>query len=109
MEKTIMAGRKKKEEVELQTKWPAEKIETRKIETLIPYANNARTHSDTQIDQIAESINEWGWTVPVLIDEQDGIIAGHGRVLAANLLQIKEIPVMIATGWSETKKKASKK
>ena len=104
-----MAERKKKEEAapdELQTRWPAEKIETRKVKILVPYANNARTHSDNQIDQIAESIKEWGWTVPVLIDEQDGIIAGHGRVLAANLLKIKEIPVMIATGWSETKKKA---
>jgi ParB-like chromosome segregation protein Spo0J len=73
---------------------------------LIPYARNARTHSPEQVDQIAASIREWGWTVPVLIDEQGGIIAGHGRVLAAQKLAIAEIPVMVAAGWSEAQKRA---
>jgi ParB-like chromosome segregation protein Spo0J len=58
----------------------------RRCAALIPYARNARTHSDQQVAQIAASIREFGFTNPVLIDEEDGIIAGHGRVLAAHLL-----------------------
>ncbi|GHA66117.1 hypothetical protein GCM10009007_03210 [Formosimonas limnophila] len=61
-------------------------LEYRQIEALIPYANNSRTHSDTQVAQIAASIREFGWTNPVLIDGENGIIAGHGRVLAARKL-----------------------
>ena len=86
--------------------WPADKVERRPIETLIPYARNARTHSDEQIAQIAASISEWGWTIPVLVDENGGIIAGHGRVLAARKLGIEEIPVMVASGWTEAQKRA---
>jgi ParB-like chromosome segregation protein Spo0J len=71
-----------------------------------PYARNARTHSAEQVDQIAASIREWGWTVPVLVDEQGGIIAGHGRVLAAHKLAIAQVPVMVAAGWSEAQKRA---
>jgi len=59
------------------------------IEDLIPYARNSRTHSDAQVAQIASSIKEFGFTNPVLIDETDGIIAGHGRVLAARKLKLK--------------------
>jgi DNA modification methylase len=58
------------------------------------------------VDQIAASIKEWGWTVPVLVDEEGGLIAGHGRVLAAKKLGLKEIPVMTAAGWSEGQKRA---
>jgi DNA modification methylase len=72
----------------------------------VPYARNARTHSPEQVDQIAASIREWGWTTPVLVDEAGGIIAGHGRVLAAKKLGIGEIPVMVAAGWSEAQKRA---
>jgi DNA modification methylase len=72
----------------------------------VPYARNARTHSPEQVDQIAASIREWGWTTPVLVDEAGGIIAGHGRVLAAKKLGIDEVPVMIAAGWSEAQKRA---
>lgn len=90
----------------MKTNWPADKVERRKIESLIPYANNARTHSDVQIAQIAASMNEWGWTNPVLIDETGMIIAGHGRVLAARKLGLSEAPVMVATGWSDAQKKA---
>lgn len=61
---------------------PASSVNFRDIETLIPYARNARTHSDAQVAQIAASILEFGWTNPVLADE-DGIVAGHGRLLAA--------------------------
>ena len=73
---------------------------------LAPYARNARTHSAEQISQIAESIKEWGWTMPVLIDEGGQIIAGHGRVMAAKQLGLVEIPVMTAKGWSATQKRA---
>lgn len=56
--------------------------------------------------QIAASIREWGWTMPVLIDETGGIIAGHGRVLAAQKLGIEEVPCMVAGGWSDAQKRA---
>jgi ParB-like chromosome segregation protein Spo0J len=85
---------------------PADKVEKWKTSKLIPYARNARTHSDEQVGQIAASIREWGWTTPVLVDEQGGIIAGHGRTLAAQKLGMTEVPVMVAKGWSEAKKRA---
>lgn len=87
-------------------KWPAEKITKKNIDDLIPYARNSRTHSDEQIAQIAASIKEWGWTTPVLIDEDGGLIAGHGRVMAARKLDIKEIPTMTAVGWTKAQKQA---
>jgi DNA modification methylase len=88
------------------TVWPADNIERRKVSALIPYARNARTHSDAQVAQIAASVREWGWTNPVLIDAEGGLIAGHGRVLAARKLGIEDVPCMIATGWSDAQKKA---
>jgi DNA modification methylase len=87
-------------------KWPADKIERWPIEKLIPYARNARTHTDAQIAQVAASIREWGWTNPVLVDEGGNIIAGHCRVLAARQIGIADIPVMVALDWSEAQKKA---
>ena len=87
-------------------KWPSDKVEKVHIDKLIPYARNARTHSDEQVAQIAASINEWGWTTPVLIDEAGEIIAGHGRVMAARKLGIEQIPTMTATGWTDAQKKA---
>jgi ParB-like chromosome segregation protein Spo0J len=89
-----------------QQQWPADRPERRKVADLVPYARNARTHSDEQVAQIAASIREWGWTTPVLIDEDGGIIAGHGRVMAAKKLGLSEIPVLIASGWSEAQKRA---
>ena len=86
--------------------WPADRVERRPLESLIPYARNARTHSPAQIAQIAASIREFGWTFPLLVDEQGTIIAGHGRVLAAQSLGITEVPVMVATGWTETQRRA---
>ena len=85
---------------------PADKVEKWAIDKLIPYARNARTHSEEQVSQLAASIKEWGWTTPVLVDEQGGIIAGHGRTLAAQRLKMKEVPVMVAKGWSDAKKRA---
>lgn len=86
--------------------WPADKVERRPVEALVPYARNARTHSEAQVAQLAASIREWGWTMPVLIDEDDGIIAGHGRVMAARELGIAEVPVMVARGWTEEQRRA---
>ncbi len=85
---------------------PAEKIEKRSIDALIPYARNARTHSDEQVAQIASSIKEWGWTSPILIDPDNLIIAGHGRVMAARKLNMTEVPVVVADGWSDAQKRA---
>lgn len=85
---------------------PTDEIQRRPIDDLIPYARNSRTHSDAQVAQIAASIKEWGWTMPILIDEQGGIIAGHGRVLAARSLGHQDVPVVVAKGWSESKKRA---
>src|SRR3954447_23784457 len=88
------------------TTWPADHVERWSIERLIPFARNARTHSDAQVSQIASSIREWGWTNPVLVAEDGTIIAGHGRVLAARKLRIAHVPVMIASGWTEAQKRA---
>jgi ParB-like chromosome segregation protein Spo0J len=85
---------------------PADKVEKWDITRLTPYARNSRTHSDEQIGQIAASIKEWGWTTPVLVDEDGSIIAGHGRTLAAQRLKMTEVPVMVAKGWSDAKKRA---
>jgi ParB-like nuclease domain len=88
------------------TNWPADRVERWPLAKLVPNARNARTHSDEQVTQLAASIEEWGWTIPVLVDEAGCIIAGHGRVLAAHRLGIEDVPVMVAAGWSEDKKRA---
>ena len=75
-------------------------------ETLIPYANNPWLHSAADIEKIVASIGKWGWTNPVLVDEQGVLIAGHGRVAAAARLELKSIPVIVAHGWSEEEKQA---
>ena len=71
-----------------QRPWPADKVERWRIDRLIPYAKNARTHTDAQIAAIAASIKEWGWTTPALVGEDGGLIAGHARILAARQLGI---------------------
>ena len=76
------------------------------IEDLILYANNARTHSDEQVLQIASSIKEFGFTNPVLLDEKDGVIAGHGRIMAAKLLKMDEVPTITLSGLTEAQIKA---
>jgi DNA modification methylase len=81
-------------------------LEFRKIERLIPYARNSRTHSDEQVAQIAASIKEFGWTNPILIDDEDGIIAGHGRVLAARRLGYLEVPCITLSGLTSAQKRA---
>jgi hypothetical protein len=86
--------------------WPADRVERRPVAELVPYTRNARTHSAAQVAKIAASIKEWGWTNPVLVDESGSIIAGHGRVLAARKLGIADVPVMVATGWTEAQRRA---
>ena len=81
-------------------------IEYRAVETLIPYARNSRTHSDEQIAQIAASIKEFGWTNPVLIDGDNGLIAGHGRIMAARKLAIEEVPCIQLSHLTEAQKRA---
>lgn len=76
------------------------------IGDLIPYVNNSRTHSDEQVTQLASSMKEFGFTNPVLVDEQYGLIAGHGRVLAAKRLGLEEIPAIIVDGLTDAQKKA---
>jgi len=70
------------------------RVEYRKIETLIPFARNPRTHSEAQIAKLASSIVEFGWTQPILVDGANGIIAGHGRLAAARKLDLQEVPVI---------------
>jgi len=76
------------------------------LEKLVPYENNSRNHTDEQISQIASSIDEFGFTNPVLIDENNSVLAGHGRVKAAELLSLKDIPTVKILGLTEKQKKA---
>ena len=82
------------------------KIEQRSIDQLIPYINNSRKHSDEQVAQIAASIKEFGWTNPILVDGDNGLIAGHGRLMAARKLGMEKIPVIELAHLSENQKKA---
>src|ERR671910_1215829 len=84
----------------------ADRIERWPIEKLRPYERNPRTHNEEQVDQIAASMVEFGWTNPVLVDEQGGILAGHGRLLAARKLCLAEVPVIRFEHLSEAQKRA---
>jgi ParB-like chromosome segregation protein Spo0J len=84
----------------------ADRIELWPIDHLRPYERNPRTHSDAQVDQIAASMVEFGWTNPVLVDEQGGILAGHGRLLAARKLGLADVPVIRFEHLSEAQKRA---
>ncbi|WP_197338143.1 site-specific DNA-methyltransferase [Ralstonia solanacearum] len=81
-------------------------VEYRKVQALIPYARNPRTHSDEQVARIAASIVEYGWTNPVLVDGDNGVIAGHGRLAAARRLGMEEVPVIELAHLSPTQKRA---
>lgn len=82
------------------------KMVDRKVSDLIPYVNNSRVHDEEQIIQICSSIKEFGFTNPVLIDEENEIIAGHGRLMAAKKLNLKTVPCIVLAGLSEAQKKA---
>ena len=81
-------------------------IEKRQLSELIPYINNSRKHSDDQVTQIAASIKEFGWTNPILVDGDNGIIAGHGRIMAAKKLNMTEVPVIELAHLSKEQRKA---
>jgi ParB-like chromosome segregation protein Spo0J len=81
-------------------------VEYRPVEALVPYVRNPRTHSEAQVAEIAASIRAFGFTNPILIDGDNGIIAGHGRLLAARKLGLQEVPVIELAGLSETEKRA---
>ena len=87
-------------------KWAANEVEYKSVEELIPYDRNSKMHPESQIHQIANSIREWGWTMPILIDEEGQVIAGHGRLFAAESLGIEEVPCMVAQGWTNEQKRA---
>ena len=84
----------------------AKHIEHWPLDRLIPYANDPRTHSDTQVAQIAARIREFGFTNPILVDTDAEILAGHGRLLAAHKLNLSQVPVIILDHLTETQKRA---
>jgi len=86
------------------TKFPAYK--TVSVESLIPYARNSRTHSPQQVDKIAASIKEFGFLNPIIVDGENGIIAGHGRVMAAQKLRLSDLPVIEASHLTEAQRRA---
>jgi ParB-like chromosome segregation protein Spo0J len=82
------------------------RVEYRPLESLIPFAGNPREHSDEQVAQIAASIREFGFTNPILLDGENGVIAGHGRVAAARLLDLKTVPCIELGHLTEAQKRA---
>ena len=82
------------------------KYETRKTANLIPYANNAKVHSEEQVTKIASSIKEFGFVNPIIIDGDNGVIAGHGRLMAAKKLGLDDVPVLEVDHLTEAQRKA---
>ena len=87
-------------------RWATESIVEKAISDLKPFEDNPRIHSAEQITAIKRSISEWGFTIPILIDEENMILAGHGRVQAAAELEMETLPCLIACGWSDHQKRA---
>src|SRR3954466_5250541 len=90
----------------MRTESTVRRIEQWPVDKLIPYARNARTHSEAQVAQIAASIKEFGFVNPILAGPDCVIIAGHGRLLAARNLGMKEVPVIVITGLTENQRRA---
>jgi ParB-like chromosome segregation protein Spo0J len=92
--------------------WPAQQIEHRELEQLIPNARNARTHSEQQVLELAASLEKFGWVLPLVVDEEDLLLVGHGRVLGAQVLvsrgldRFRIVPVIVARGWDDETKRA---
>ena len=81
-------------------------VETWPVDRLRPYERNSRRHSPEQIEQIAASIRQWGWTMPILAADDGMVLAGHGRLAAGKLLGFVEVPVIVARAWTEQQKRA---
>jgi len=88
------------------TNWAANEVTLRPLAKLTPYDKNARTHSQAQILELAAAIEKWGWTQPIVVDEAGVILAGHARYEAARTLDLTQVPVVEAKGWTETEKRA---
>lgn len=86
--------------------WPADKVERRAVDALLPYQNNPRVHGEQASDALVASVREFGFTVPILVDEDGVILAGHNRLAAAKRLGLTDVPVMIARNWTEGQKHA---
>jgi len=89
-----------------EAQWPATRVELREVASLTPFAGNPRKHTPAQIDQLAASIRQWGFTMPLLIDETGELIAGHARFEAARKLELRRVPTMTARGWTDAQKRA---
>ncbi|MGF6968140.1 hypothetical protein OKW43_005168 [Paraburkholderia sp. WC7.3g] len=89
-----------------QPPWPADSVERWPLARLQLATRNARSHPPEQVESLAGSLREFGWTIPVLVDELGEIIAGHGRLLAARQIGLDDAPVIVARGWSEAQKRA---
>lgn len=105
-EELDVAGERKDDEGRQNRPWPASTVEERPIGRLVPYERNTRVHTEVQIQRIMESISRWGFTIPLLVDESNMVIAGHGRLEAAQRLGITALPVMVARGWTDAEKRA---
>ena len=86
--------------------WTATEIVQMQIADIIPYDRNPRTHPESQINELANSIRQWGFTAPILVDEEGTVIAGHGRLYAAHMIGLETVPAIVAEGWSDNQKKA---
>ncbi|MBC8722115.1 hypothetical protein F6X37_11070 [Paraburkholderia sp. 31.1] len=89
-----------------QPSWPADRVERWPLARVLEAERNPRTHTDSQVEAIAESMREFGWTIPLLVDEGGALIAGHGRLFAARRLELADAPVIVARGWTEAQKRA---
>ena len=86
--------------------WPADRVERWPIERLIPYTTSPRIHSEADLDKLTDAVRQWGWTMPVLVDEQGQMIAGEARLCVAQRLKLPSVPVVVARGWTEEEKSA---
>lgn len=86
--------------------WPAAKVEMVRVDAITPYQRNPRKHPPSQIETLKKLITEFGFTIPLLLDENSGLIAGEGRLIAAKSLGIEEVPCMTAVGWTAAQRRA---
>ena len=86
--------------------WAADSVKRVKVSELVPYDRNSRIHPASQIAELVQSIREWGWTIPILIDEKYNVIAGHARLFAAKDMNLEDVPCVMAEGWTDEKRKA---